>query len=49
MRCPICDAHTDGMDPCGECQDVIYETLLGYEDPETDEDPIIDEEFDFGC
>lgn len=49
MRCHICNADTDlaynqkegTFDPCGECQTIIYETLIGYDDVEDDEDDMV--------
>lgn len=35
MHCAICDKDDDSVTPyntdCGECQEVIYDTLAGYD------------------
>lgn len=52
MRCPICNSDSDSVtltDPCGTCQEAIYECLAGYEDPKTADDPVVEQEFDIGC
>jgi hypothetical protein len=49
MRCPICNTDSEAVtltDPCGECQEAIYECLQGYENQDEEDDPIVDEEFD---
>lgn len=41
MRCPICNADTEAMDDCAECQSTIAECLQGYDEIEVDEDGVV--------
>lgn len=52
VRCQICDTDSDSVtltEPCGACQEVIYDCLKGYDvTPESDDEDseVLDEEFD---
>lgn len=41
MRCPICNADTEAFGDCVECQSVIQETILGYENLGEDDDEVV--------
>jgi len=47
MRCKICDKDSDTVtlhEDCSECQEAIYECLMGYD--KSDDEALLDEEFD---
>lgn len=48
MHCAICDKDDDSVTPfnsdCSECQEIIHETLAGYDIEELDEEPDVEVE-----
>lgn len=52
MHCHICDVDSNSVsltEPCGTCQEAIYECLAGYPKLGDEEDKAFGPELDVGC